>query len=191
MLSVIILCGGGAAGWAAGHRPETIVRTLAPLVQASVKGLVRDVVLAGPRGLELALIAEHAGCAFIEAGQEAEALSQALSIARAEDLMIFMPAMFRRRGFSTRSRIFWRWARRRSAAAICYARRPRVSSSGCFRGLRRRLASSRRGACARRRKSSPSETFGASRGCERSCAGGCGGSLSDRAMRGAKSYFAA
>ncbi|MGB8276824.1 MAG: transposase [Methylovirgula sp.] len=96
MLSVIILCG---AGGASGDRPETVVRTLAPLVQASVKGLVRDVVLAGPPEADLAMIADHAGCAFIEAGQEADALSQALSMARAEDLMILYAGHVPEAGF--------------------------------------------------------------------------------------------
>ncbi len=97
MLSVIILCGVGAA--ASGHRPETIVRTLAPLVAASVKGLVRDVVLAGPPEHELALIAEHAGCAVIEADDEAQALGAALGLARAQDLMILYAGHVPEAGF--------------------------------------------------------------------------------------------
>ncbi|MHB8886084.1 MAG: transposase [Methylovirgula sp.] len=79
MLSVIILCGGASA--------EAVVRTLAPLVDAAVRGMVRDVVLAGAPEHQLALIADHAGCAFIEADMEAEVLAGALAAARGDTLM--------------------------------------------------------------------------------------------------------
>lgn len=69
-------------------RPETVVRTLAPLVQASVRGFLRDVTLAGPPGQELSVIAEHAGCAVVEES-EATRLRSALGLARAEDVLIF------------------------------------------------------------------------------------------------------
>lgn len=79
MLSVIILCGGASA--------EAVVRTLAPLVDAAVRGIVRDVVLAGGPERQLALIADHAGCGFIEADMEAEVLAGALAAARGDTLM--------------------------------------------------------------------------------------------------------
>ena len=91
MLSVIILCGQAS--------PETVVRTLAPLVQASVKGLVRDVVLAGATAGDLALIADHAGCAFVAAETEAEALRRAVSVARGGTLMIFQAGHIPEAGF--------------------------------------------------------------------------------------------
>jgi hypothetical protein len=91
MLSVIILCGQAS--------PETVVRTLAPLVQASVQGLVRDVVLAGPAGSDLSMIADHAGCAFVEAETEAEALRRAIAAARGGNLMIFHAGHIPEAGF--------------------------------------------------------------------------------------------
>ncbi len=91
MLSVIILCGRASA--------ETVVRTLAPLVQAAVKGLVRDVVLAGPAEADLAMIADHAGCAFVEAAAEAEALRRALAGVRGGDFMILYAGHIPETGF--------------------------------------------------------------------------------------------
>ncbi len=64
------------------------MRSLSSLVPASVDGLVRDAVLAGPPGGDLSLIADHAGCAFVEAEMEVEALGQALALARGSDLLI-------------------------------------------------------------------------------------------------------
>lgn len=91
MLSVIILCGEVSA--------EAIVRTLAPLVEAAVRGLVRDVVLAGPPEHQLALLADHAGCAFVEAEAEAEALRRALAVARGDALMVLYAGHIPEPGF--------------------------------------------------------------------------------------------
>lgn len=82
-LSLILLCGvRGSAG------PEPVVRTLSAFVAASVNGLLRDAVLAGPRHEELAFVAEHAGCALVEAEGETDALGQALERVRGTDLFI-------------------------------------------------------------------------------------------------------
>ncbi len=82
-LSLILLCGGhGDAG------AEAVVRTLSAFVAASVNGLLRDAILAGPAQDELALIAEHAGCAVAEAEEEAAALRRAIDLARGADLFI-------------------------------------------------------------------------------------------------------
>ena len=78
MLSVIILCDESTAL----GRPEAVVRTLAPLVGAAVKGLVRDVVVAGPRERQLDVIGDHAGCAIIEADLESVRLREAFAAAR-------------------------------------------------------------------------------------------------------------
>jgi hypothetical protein len=91
MLSVIILCGQASA--------EAVVRTLVPLVAASVRGLLRDVVLAGPGADGLALVADHAGCGFIEASEEAEALRRSLAEARSSDVMILRAGYIPESGF--------------------------------------------------------------------------------------------
>ena len=91
MLSVIILCGGASA--------EAMVRTLTPLVAAAVRGLVRDVVLAGRPEDQLAIIADHAGCACVEAASEAEALRAAVAISRGGALMILYAGHIPEPGF--------------------------------------------------------------------------------------------
>ncbi len=91
MLSVIILCGQAT--------PEAIVRTLAPLVEAAVKGVVRDVVLAGLPAHQLEIIADHAGCAFVEARSEAEALAGSLAVARGDALMFLQAGHIPESGF--------------------------------------------------------------------------------------------
>ncbi|HEY5225798.1 MAG TPA: transposase, partial [Methylovirgula sp.] len=95
MLSVIILCGFGGVAM----RPDAVVRTLAPLVGASVRGQVRDVVLAGPPEAGLEIIAQHAGCAIVEAATEAEALRGAVAAARTGDLMFLRAGYVPQAGF--------------------------------------------------------------------------------------------
>jgi hypothetical protein len=95
MLSVIILCGFGRVT----ARPDAVVRTLVPLVGASVRGQVRDVVLTGPPEAELRLIAEHAGCAVVEAATEAQALRRAVVAARTDDLMFLHAGYVPQAGF--------------------------------------------------------------------------------------------
>jgi hypothetical protein len=63
-------------------------RSLGSLVGASIEGLIRDVIIAGPSGLELATIAEHAGCGFVEGEREAEWLAEALSLSKAPACVI-------------------------------------------------------------------------------------------------------
>lgn len=98
MLSVIILCGGAQWGGPGGSA-ETVVRTLVPLVQASARGLVRDVVLAGPPESELATIAEHAGCAVVEEAAEGKALAGAFDLARSQSVMLFQAGHVPEAGF--------------------------------------------------------------------------------------------
>lgn len=94
MLSVIILC-----GFAEPVRADAVVRTLVPLVGASVRGLVRDVILTGPPDAELGVIAEHAGCAVMESAKEAEALRRAIAAARAANLMVLRAGYVPQAGF--------------------------------------------------------------------------------------------
>lgn len=86
MLSVILLC--GPPGAAKTARPESIVRTLTPLVGAAVKGVVRDVVLAGPSDDQLQVIAEHAGCTLVAEDLEADRLKRGAAAAKGQALMI-------------------------------------------------------------------------------------------------------
>lgn len=98
MLSVIILCAPHDLS-PAGASAEAVVRTLSALVGACVRGLVRDVVLAGPSRTELAVIADHAGCSFVEAASEAELLRNALALVRGEDVLILRPGHIPETGF--------------------------------------------------------------------------------------------
>jgi hypothetical protein len=84
-LSLILLCGMGRSR---GAGAEPVVRTLSAFVAASVDGIVREAILAGPPQGELAFIAEHAGCGLVEAATEIGALQEALILARGEDLLI-------------------------------------------------------------------------------------------------------
>lgn len=79
--------------------PEAVVRTLGALVSASVRGLVRDVVLAGPQKANLGIIADHAGCSSVEGESEAERLRRALALVRAEDLLVLRPGYILETGF--------------------------------------------------------------------------------------------
>ncbi len=86
-LSLIVLCKADLSSRDAGTA-EGVVRTLAAFLAASVRGLVREAVLAGPPGHDLGFIADHAGCAFVEAEAETEALRKALALGRAADLVV-------------------------------------------------------------------------------------------------------
>lgn len=99
MMSVIVLCTAARHEPGATVAPEAVVRTLAALVAASVHGLVRDLVLAGPKDASLALIADHAGCACVEADREADFLRGALALVRAGNLLILRPGHVPEIGF--------------------------------------------------------------------------------------------
>jgi hypothetical protein len=100
MLSVILLCRSGQAESQGPRRDsERIVRSLTPLVQVAAQGLLRDVVLTGSPGGELAIIAEHAGCALAEGDDEGAALRHAIALVRADHLMIFRAGYVPEAGF--------------------------------------------------------------------------------------------
>lgn len=90
MLSTIVLCEEttGRVEPRGIDPAEALVRTLASLVRANVEGLLRDVVIAGPEGHGLGLIADHAGCGLIEAGTEPVWLRRALEAARGPNLLL-------------------------------------------------------------------------------------------------------
>jgi hypothetical protein len=85
-LSLILLCGTRRSR---GSGAEPVVRSLSGFVAASINGLIGDAVLAGPPHNDLGFIADQAGCAFVEAEAEVEALRQALALSRGSDLLIF------------------------------------------------------------------------------------------------------
>jgi hypothetical protein len=78
MLSTIVFCEDWPAGRPRGDLAEVLARTLASLVTAKVAGLLGDVRIAGPARKGLSLVANHAGCALIEAENEMDWLRLAL-----------------------------------------------------------------------------------------------------------------
>ncbi|MCC2099210.1 MAG: hypothetical protein KDJ29_20135 [Hyphomicrobiales bacterium] len=74
------------------HAPfpaQSLLRGLSSLVPATVQGLLADVAIAAPSGIaDLERIADHAGCALLEADTVAEALAGALAGARKPDVLM-------------------------------------------------------------------------------------------------------
>lgn len=74
------------------HAPflaQTLLRGLSALVPATVQGVVADVTIAAPKGLEgLDRIADHAGCALQEADILSDAVRAALGNARKEHVLL-------------------------------------------------------------------------------------------------------
>ncbi|MGH6835947.1 MAG: transposase [Methylocella sp.] len=88
MLSTIVFCEDWPVGRPRRDLAEVLARTLASLVTAKVEGLLCDVRIAGPVGTGLSLVANHAGCALIEAENEADWLGLALQAARGPDIFL-------------------------------------------------------------------------------------------------------
>ena len=88
MLSTIVFCEDKPASASGGGLAVVLARTLASLVTAKVDGLLGDVRIAGPAGKGLGAVANHAGCALIEAENEAEWLRLALQSARGPDVFL-------------------------------------------------------------------------------------------------------
>jgi hypothetical protein len=82
MLSTIVFCEDRPACPSGRDLAEVLARTLASLVTAKVEGLLGDVRVAGPAGNGLSLVANHAGCALIEAENETNWLHLAPEAAR-------------------------------------------------------------------------------------------------------------
>ena len=103
MLSAILLAhpsrASGAARSAA-QRREAVLRSLASLVDGCVQGLVGDAVLVGPtEDAGLASIADEAGCELVAAQAPADALAQALVLARREGVLLLTSGYAVERGF--------------------------------------------------------------------------------------------
>jgi len=88
MLSTIVFCEDKPASPPARDLAEVLARTLASFVTAKVEGLIGDVRIAGPGGKGLSLVANHAGCALIEAENEMDWLGLALQAARGPDVFL-------------------------------------------------------------------------------------------------------
>jgi hypothetical protein len=88
MLSTVVFCEDKPAGRPGRDLAEVLARTLASLVTAKVEGLLGDVRIAGPAEKGLGAVANHAGCALIEAHNEAEWLRLAVQAARGPDVFL-------------------------------------------------------------------------------------------------------
>jgi hypothetical protein len=88
MLSTIVFCEDKPASPPGRDLAEVLARTLASLVTAKVEGLIGDVRIAGPARKSLGVVANHAGCALIEAENEADWLGLALQAARGPDVFL-------------------------------------------------------------------------------------------------------
>lgn len=86
MVTAIVLS--PSLGASAERAAEAVARSLAALVRASVEGIVRDAVIVGPAADMLAEIANHAGCAFVEASSMAQGFPRALGQARSELIFV-------------------------------------------------------------------------------------------------------
>src|SRR3984893_9021201 len=88
MLSTIVFCEDESASAPGRDLAEALARTLASLVTAKVEGLIGDVRIAGPARKGLGGVANRAGCALIEAENEACWLRLALQAARGPDVFL-------------------------------------------------------------------------------------------------------
>jgi hypothetical protein len=84
MISALVLSPSLVAGKSAPRASEAVARSLSALVRAAVEGILRDVAIAGPEGEDLAVLADHAGCDFIEASSAQQGLSRGLARMRGE-----------------------------------------------------------------------------------------------------------
>ncbi len=82
MLSTIVFCEDKRSGKAGADIAVLLARTLACLVPAKVDGILCDVRIAGPANAGIGLVAHHAGCGFVESGNESVRLQLALEAAR-------------------------------------------------------------------------------------------------------------
>lgn len=85
---------------AATFRPEPLVRTLSALVPAAVEGVVQDVILVlETGGPDIDRIADEAGCAIATGAGPADAMAQALRMAKAAQAMVLEAGCMPERGF--------------------------------------------------------------------------------------------
>ena len=90
MLTAIVLANSQGKQGLARRVPEAAARTLAFLVSAAVRGLVRDAVLIGEDSAALSYVADYAGCTLVSEAEPAKALEAALAAARGEHVFLLM-----------------------------------------------------------------------------------------------------
>jgi hypothetical protein len=88
MISALVLSPSLRAAQPLPRAQEAVARSLGALVRAAVDGVLRDVVIVGPGGDDLAMLADHAGCAFVETGSTKEGLARAVGQMRANILFV-------------------------------------------------------------------------------------------------------
>jgi hypothetical protein len=99
MLSAVVFLSGDEIAEMRGDPAMALTRSLGGLVTAAVAGVIRDVTIAGPLGLDLATIADHAGCGLVEAPREADRLDLAFALAKGPDVLVLRAAYVPGTGF--------------------------------------------------------------------------------------------
>ncbi len=99
MVSAIVFMPEDHSGRTPSEPLVALSRSLGSLVKVSVEGLIRDVTIAGPSGLDLGTIADHAGCALVEGRQEADWLAQALLLAKGPACLVLRAGYIPGHGF--------------------------------------------------------------------------------------------
>lgn len=101
MLSAIVIIPAQSVRASARALPDALVRTLAAFVPATIEGVLRDLAIAAPAGHpELDHIADHAGCALIEATDQRAALLLALRQARENNIFVIAAGRAPETGFA-------------------------------------------------------------------------------------------
>lgn len=124
MLSTIVFCEEKPASPPTRELAELLARTLASLVTANVEGLLGDVRIAGPAGNDLKALADHAGCALIEAENEAEWLPLALEATRGPDVFLLRCGRAPQAGFIEEASDFLASNTKGHARAACLRAEP-------------------------------------------------------------------
>jgi hypothetical protein len=88
MISALVLSPSLRAAQPHPRASEAVARSLGALVRAAVEGVLRDVTIIGPSGDDLAALADHAGCAFVETDSTKEGLVRAVAQMRANILFV-------------------------------------------------------------------------------------------------------
>jgi hypothetical protein len=99
MLSAIVFLSDDRAP--GGHYDPLIrvSRSLGGLVGGAVEGLIRDVTIAGPSGLDLEPIADHAGCGIVQDGGDHTRLERALALAKGPNCLVVCAGFVPGQGF--------------------------------------------------------------------------------------------
>ncbi len=100
MISAIVLSPSLRAGQTVDRASEAVARSLGALVRAAVDGVLRDVAIIGPAGDHLASLADHAGCAFVEAASAQTGLALAVGQMRTEIVFLLEGGYAPQSGFT-------------------------------------------------------------------------------------------